>query len=160
MKERKRKYPDLPPISDPNYQKLYRQKNAERLKEHGKNYYKRKVEENPNYYADTYDAEKSALYRKVRRKETLEYFWKRRGIIDLTYERFCEDLEKQNNKCKICEEVLTLPQSDHDHKTGLYRGILCAGCNTGLGVYEKMNEKFKIYLEEHNKSKNFSRIEI
>ena len=42
---------------------------------------------------------------------------------------------------------MKLPQVDHDHKTGEYRGLLCVPCNNGLGVYELHKERFEKYLE-------------
>lgn len=46
-------------------------------------------------------------------------------------------LEYQNNCCAICFKPIELLRRrmniDHDHKTNKIRGILCSGCNTGLG---------------------------
>jgi hypothetical protein len=39
---------------------------------------------------------------------------------------------------------------DHDHKTGLFRGWLCSGCNTGLGMFRDNPESLRraaLYLE-------------
>ena len=56
----------------------------------------------------------------------------------ITKEEFEELLINQNHCCAICNNPFgktqrTGPQIDHDHKTGLVRGILCYNCNLGLG---------------------------
>ncbi len=76
--------------------------------------------------------------RESERKRTPEYKLGRRrsrGIVDahlvdhLTY--------IQDGRCAICDT--TTPRgrgtwhADHDHKTGLVRGLLCNACNVGLG---------------------------
>lgn len=45
-------------------------------------------------------------------------------------------IKRQNNQCKICNNVLKYPNIDHCHKTGKIRGILCITCNTGLGKFK------------------------
>jgi NAD-dependent dihydropyrimidine dehydrogenase PreA subunit len=60
---------------------------------------------------------------------------RRRG---LTVEQFTQMLDRQQGKCLICE---TVPQDhvlqiDHDHRTGVVRGLLCRDCNSGLGRFQ------------------------
>ena len=150
MSKKKYEYDEsLPPRSDPNYMKLYREKHKNRLKKLAKNWIEKKVEENPNYWKEKYDPKRAEKYRKENRAVLMERQWKKRGIIDLTYERFHEDLKKQNNCCKICGNEMKLPQADHDHKTGKYRAALCMPCNMGVGVYENNKEQFEKYLKDY-----------
>ena len=44
-------------------------------------------------------------------------------------------LEMQEGRCAICEDVLDEPNTDHSHKTGEVRGLLCQRCNCGLGLF-------------------------
>jgi hypothetical protein len=44
-------------------------------------------------------------------------------------------LAAQDAKCAICSKQLTWSfHIDHDHESGVVRGILCSSCNTGLGL--------------------------
>lgn len=45
-------------------------------------------------------------------------------------------MREQNGGCAICEIQFTANKKwyvDHDHITDAVRGLLCCGCNTGLG---------------------------
>jgi len=98
---------------------------------------------------EKYDPEAAAEYRKNNRKRMREHNWRRHGIVDFTYEEYLTELTKQENRCKICNCVMNMPQVDHDHQTGKYRGLLCKPCNFGLGTYENNKTKFEQYLLEH-----------
>ena len=51
--------------------------------------------------------------------------------------QFAELLEFQGGGCAICakpiENIRRRMNIDHDHETNKVRGILCTGCNTGIG---------------------------
>ena len=50
----------------------------------------------------------------------------------LTPEMWSDLIESQDGLCAICWDVPAV-HIDHDHKTGLVRGVLCQTCNIGLG---------------------------
>jgi hypothetical protein len=53
-------------------------------------------------------------------------------LYGLTWEEFQRWHELQGNRCAICEAETKL-FVDHDHTTGLVRGLLCSNCNFGVG---------------------------
>ena len=52
----------------------------------------------------------------------------------LSEKEFAEMRDSQKGRCAICqsEDRLVI---DHDHDTGAVRGLLCHGCNVGLGFF-------------------------
>lgn len=59
-------------------------------------------------------------------------------------------LQEQNYKCKICGAVLgSLRNSfiDHNHNTGMVRGILCPKCNNLLGMCDDKVEILENAIE-------------
>lgn len=77
---------------------------------------------------------------------------KRYGI---TVDEFNEMIEKQENKCGLCEERLFSGRRthvDHCHSSGKIRKLLCPNCNTGLGKFKdspNLLRKAAAYLEEN-----------
>ena len=65
------------------------------------------------------------------------------AVFGLTPEAYAELLEAQGGVCAICGlperyyrsgKLLNLAV-DHDHNTGDVRGLLCANCNRGIGMF-------------------------
>lgn len=90
----------------------------------------------------------------------------KRGLIDNYYQNVYKSsinevemlLERQNYVCAICErpgfsmnEYVRSPLNlDHNHKTGVIRGLLCHNCNRGLGLFQddpKQLRKAADYIE-------------
>jgi recombination endonuclease VII len=62
-----------------------------------------------------------------------------RSRYDITPDDYYQMLERQHGCCKVCFKPFTafkrLPAIDHCHATGIVRGLLCKGCNTGIGFF-------------------------
>jgi hypothetical protein len=65
------------------------------------------------------------------------------GYMRFAYKISLEDyeamVEKQHGLCAICFKAPTTHGRlvvDHDHKTGVIRGLLCHKCNVALGTWE------------------------
>jgi len=68
----------------------------------------------------------------------------------ITFDEYNALRAAQAYRCAICgrEEANDRSQLavDHDHETGIVRGLLCIRCNTHLGWYEKLTEPVCEYL--------------
>jgi hypothetical protein len=58
----------------------------------------------------------------------------------VSFDTWSEALIRQCGRCAVCLKKFmgskTEPHSDHSHKTGEFRGLLCARCNYRVGLYE------------------------
>jgi len=72
-----------------------------------------------------------------KRRRLARRLWRDYGITLQNYEAL---LAAQNNVCAVCYKKETARSKscrlsvDHDHTTGLVRGLLCGRCNTALGM--------------------------
>lgn len=89
------------------------------------------------------------------RKATLKKLY---GITPEDYDNL---FKKQNGVCDICQlpeltkrEYLCV---DHDHNTGIVRGLLCYNCNTALGKF--MDSKDNLRSAIHYLDKTQARID-
>lgn len=77
----------------------------------------------------------------------------------ITFEDFDTLYELHQGRCHICQSPLERDHKethvDHDHTTGKVRGILCRGCNHGLGHFRDSPDALRAaiaYLERSGKS--------
>ncbi|MFC9285667.1 endonuclease domain-containing protein [Streptomyces sp. NPDC057052] len=67
----------------------------------------------------------------------------RRRRHDAQEENRRQELGLVSGNCSICGSFETVtragrvrrPSIDHCHRTGVVRGVLCSGCNVGLGLF-------------------------
>jgi hypothetical protein len=63
-----------------------------------------------------------------------------RRVFDLTGAQYQALLEAQGGGCAVCGRVPRAGRSlhvDHNHKTGVVRGLLCFRCNAGMGQFRE-----------------------
>jgi hypothetical protein len=79
------------------------------------------------------------------------------SIYGITRVQFFAMIKEQGNKCLICYSLFSIhkkPVIDHNHSTGGVRGILCNGCNYGLGIFQdniaRLNQAIQ-YLQNEGK---------
>ena len=61
----------------------------------------------------------------------------------------------QLDACAVCGCALLEPHIDHDHGTGVVRGLLCQLCNRGLGHFNDSPQRLEAaanYLRRHGKT--------
>ena len=133
------------------YQKQWRKKNNERLKE-----LERRRQQDPKRRAKRLEYQrgwyaKNPDYFREKRKRNSEWFKIYRNKWRL------ENREKRAGKkrpevCEICEENGKIV-FDHNHNTGKFRGWICGKCNVAIGMVSEDTDKlFRIikYLESRN----------
>ncbi len=101
-----------------------------------------------------------ADYAKDYRKGNPEYERRYRLLAKygVTPEWYEETLELQERHCALCDSLYghvckkTILFVDHNHVSGEVRGLLCAKCNTYLGILEAAPdwpERARAYLRKH-----------
>ena len=84
-------------------------------------------------YQDNYTKEYRADYQRD---------WHLRSRFNISKEQYDEMLMAQDGLCAVCREREAFVEKsgkiqdlavDHDHQTGEVRGLLCVGCNRGIG---------------------------
>ena len=139
------------PLKDPEERKAYEKERYEKNKEKRKEYLEQNKEKNKEKAKEYYETNKEKIkekqkeYKKEYRhtepcKKTARISrWKRIGLkcddIDSLYEHYinCKN-------CEVCNIELVEGNFgankrclDHDHKTGLFRNVLCNSCNIRRG---------------------------
>lgn len=102
-----------------------------------------------------------AWWKKTHRSPEVEAGKRRDRMLkaqyDLTQAEFHKLFNEQGGVCRICGAAPKPKRHlhvDHDHDTGLVRGLLCVNCNLGLG---NLKDSVKVlraairYLKENGK---------
>lgn len=78
----------------------------------------------------------------------------------ISYQQYSDMWDAQSGRCAICSRQLLSGKGtgsahvDHDHATGVFRAILCMGCNIGIGKFSEdpgRLESAAAYLRKHGK---------
>lgn len=144
------------------YQQQYSKKNKDILQEKAKERY----QENPEKYVIANRKWREKNREKIRikdkiRKSRPEIKLKNRNYnlmkyYGVTLEEWNNLFTKQGECCAICKSPTTNGtgwHTDHDHKKGKVRGILCSPCNIAIGHFKDNIEALEsaiIYLSENN----------
>jgi hypothetical protein len=94
-----------------------------------------------------------AYYKKRAEKQRVRVLEKK---YNLTPDAYDQMLAEQFNRCAICSKKFESRKEtriDHCHTTNKVRGILCHGCNVGLGYFYDDAEKLILAAKYLDKSR-------
>jgi len=130
----------------------YREANKEKLKEYNNRYYLQKtIDKRINKKEEEKKVDKNSQEQPQKEKQNKpldstdwysarvkkKHLMKTYGI---TLDEHKALFDKQKGRCWICQvRDIDLTFSlcvDHDHKSGVVRGLLCTNCNRGLGFFK------------------------
>ena len=120
--------------SDPDYREKYlaRRKTSE-YRERNRLWQRNRWKNNPEFRERQSAKQKYKYYNdpEYRERHEVRGLFKRYGITraDREWKKF-----GQGNVCAICRQDKKL-NVDHNHRTGRVRGLLCIGCNGGVGAF-------------------------
>ena len=141
-----------------------REKNRERERKRAAQWYRDNPERAKEMRAASYQRNKAkrdaaAKQWKADNPERARYIARKSKLAKygITPEDYDRMLEEQGGGCAICgktpEEEGKNLGVDHCHSTGIVRGLLCRGCNQGLGHYRDRADwldKASAYLRERS----------
>ena len=108
----------------------YRKNNREVLRQRQREYRKNNKEEINRRQNEYYKRNKETINRKAK----WVALYSKYKITKADYEKL---YLKQNGRCAVCKKEFPSLSVDHNHETGIVRGLVCTKCNTALGlVYE------------------------
>jgi hypothetical protein len=134
--------------------KKWREENKEHIREYQKQWRARnslQVSEYQREYHAEYKSREDVQFRTWMRNLHRNY--------KISPDTFNTMWENQGGKCAICEQPMSprgrMPLAatvDHNHETGKIRGLLCRGCNHGIGNLKddpKVLQSAAEYLMKH-----------
>lgn len=91
-----------------------------------------------NWDKENKEARKNIKKKWVENNKTYHKEYNLKANYNLDLKDYMQMLEDQDYKCCICKTELTSKNThtDHNHKTGEVRGLLCQTCNQGLGLFK------------------------
>tara|TARA_R110002167_G_scaffold543_8_gene2459 strand:- start:2199 stop:2624 length:426 start_codon:yes stop_codon:yes gene_type:complete len=86
--------------------------------------------------------------------------WERQLLVKygITVEDYNYKLEQQRGGCAICFQSNTSGRRlavDHNHDTGVVRGLLCGRCNIGLGQFGDNVDNLEAAIDYLNYTSNY-----
>lgn len=155
-KRARAKYKENHPGREAELGNLWRKNNPERRSANDKRSYERHKEakqathklwlaantEHVKEYRKAYGKERWETLKNTPEFQRARFNSRLKREFGITADDYDSMLESQEYVCKICRkpETRTAPSSgvarlcvDHCHTTGKVRGLLCHGCNTGIG---------------------------
>lgn len=140
------------PYKDPEkrreYEREWRKKNGAKVREKARKFYHSNRENQVRRVKNYQERNKSTVLEYSRKTE---YRGRKYGLARGEFE---EMFAEQEGRCKLCGSPTDSADMhiDHDHRTGLVRGLLCRSCNAGLGMFHDNPEELRkaiAYIEKH-----------
>jgi len=123
--------------ADRERNRKWRAENLDRAREAGRRSYHKNKAKVQEYSRRWYEANKDRLAVQRQQSRHVKKNQDLKRLYGLTLDEFQALQEKQDHRCAVCGEIAKLVV-DHNHSTGLVRGLLCSSCNRALG-YAKEN---------------------